>query len=379
MDIALGLLAVTLFLAYSNGANDNFKGVSTLYGSGTLTYRRALTLATLGQIAGSAASVLLADNLVKAFSGRGLVPADVSASSPFLVAVGAGASATVMLATVLGFPISTTHALTGALIGAALIANSGTVELSVLGPSFFLPLLASPVLAVVTCAPLYWMAHRFVAANGLTKESCICLEPAPAAVIARSGHGAAVAQSNVAFAPVVTIGTAETCARRQSYEGHLLGISAQSLVDGLHHLSAFALCFARGLNDTPKIFALLFAAGLMQVDVSLGLIAAAMAIGGWLQSRKVAEKMSKEITPMNEGQALMANLVASFYVITASKLGLPVSTTHVTVGAITGVGLVNGTARFGVLRNVLLSWVLTLPIAAMIGAIAYFLLRNAGV
>ena len=379
MEIALGLLAVTLFLAYSNGANDNFKGVSTLYGSGTLTYTQALWMATFGQVAGSAASVFLADTLVKAFSGKGLVPADVSASSPFLVSVGMGAGATVMLATALGFPISTTHALTGALIGAALIANSGTVDLGLLGQSFFLPLLVSPVLAVVTCAPLYMIAHRFVAANGLTKESCICVEPFPASVIARSGHGTAVAQTNVAFAPVVTVGTTETCARRQSYEGHLLGISAQSLVDGLHYLSAFALCFARGLNDTPKIFALLFAAGLMQVDVSLGLIATAMAIGGWLHARKVAEKMSKEITPLNEGQALMANLVAAFYVIAASKLGLPVSTTHVTVGAITGVGLVNGTARFGVIRNILLSWVLTLPIAAMIGAIAYLLLRTAGV
>ena len=71
MDIAILLLAVTAFLAYANGANDNFKGVSTLYGSGTLGYRPALTLATIGQIAGSAASVLLADTLVKAFAGKG--------------------------------------------------------------------------------------------------------------------------------------------------------------------------------------------------------------------------------------------------------------------------------------------------------------------
>ena len=81
MDVVLLLLAVTMFLAYSNGANDNFKGISTLYGSGTLGYAQALKIATIGQIAGSAASVLLADNLVKAFSGKGLVPAEVSASS----------------------------------------------------------------------------------------------------------------------------------------------------------------------------------------------------------------------------------------------------------------------------------------------------------
>ena len=378
MDIAILLLAATVFLAYANGANDNFKGVSTLYGSGTLGYGRALTMATVGQIAGSAASVLLADTLVTAFSGKGLVPAEVSVSSPFLTSVGIGASATVMLATVLGFPISTTHALTGALVGAALIANSGMVDLSVLGQSFVVPLLTSPFLAAMTCAPLYALAHRFVVAQGLTKDSCVCIEPAVAGTAVTSS-GAAVSMPNVAFAPAVTVGSTESCARRQSYGGHLLGISAQSIVDTMHYVSAFALCFARGLNDTPKIFALLFAASLMRVELSLALIAAAMAIGGWLHARKVAEKMSHDITPMNEGQALMANLVASMYVIGASKLGLPVSTTHVTVGAITGVGLVNGTARLGVIRNILLSWVLTLPIAAMIGATAYYFLRTTGV
>lgn len=378
MDLTLlALLAATLFVAYANGANDNFKGVSTLYGSGTLGYRGALVLATTAQISGSIASVFLADTLVKAFSGKGLVPAEISASAPFLTSVGLGASATVMLATVLGFPISTTHALTGALVGAALIANAGSVDIGVLGQSFFLPLLTSPVLAAVTCAPLYWLAHQMVLRQGLTRDSCVCLEP-PSVPVVAAFTDTPVLVPNATIAPSVVTGTVASCERNKSYDGHLIGVSAQSIVDTLHYLSAFALCFARGLNDTPKIFALLFAASLMQAEISLSLIAAVMAVGGWLQSRKVAEKMSHEITPMNEGQALMANLVASIYVIGASKLGMPVSTTHVTVGAITGVGLVRGTARLGVIRNILLSWVLTLPIAAMIGAISYAALRSGG-
>lgn len=378
MDLTLlALLAATLFVAYANGANDNFKGVSTLYGSGTLGYRGALVLATTAQISGSIASVLLADTLVKAFSGKGLVPAEISASAPFLTSVGLGASATVMLATVLGFPISTTHALTGALVGAALIANAGSVDIGVLGQSFFLPLLTSPVLAAVTCAPLYWLAHQMVLRQGLTRDSCVCLEP-PSVPVVAAFTDTPVLVPNATIAPSVVTGTVASCERNKSYDGHLIGVAAQSIVDTLHYLSAFALCFARGLNDTPKIFALLFAASLMQAEISLSLIAAVMAVGGWLQSRKVAEKMSHEITPMNEGQALMANLVASIYVIGASKLGMPVSTTHVTVGAITGVGLVRGTARLGVIRNILLSWVLTLPIAAMIGAISYAALRSGG-
>ena len=371
------LLAVTLFLAYANGANDNFKGVATLYGSGTLSYRSALTLATAGQIAGSAMSVLLADALIKAFSGKGLVPPEISASVPFLMSVGLGASLTVMLATKLGFPISTTHALTGALIGAAYIANAGIVDISVLGQSFFAPLLMSPVLAGVSAMPLYMIAHRFVVHHNLTKDSCVCVDALPADGALAYSDGSAVRPS-AGFGPVISTGTNESCGRGESYQGHLLGVRVQGLVDGLHYLSAFSLCFARGLNDTPKIFALLFAASLLDVTLSLALIAGVMAIGGVVAARKVAEKMSKEITTMNEGQALVANVVASFYIIGASKLGLPVSTTHVTVGTITGIGLVNGTARLGVIRNILLSWVLTLPFAAMVAALTYEILSIFG-
>ncbi len=371
------LLTVALFLAYANGANDNFKGVATLYGSGTLSYSSALILATAGQIAGSAMSVLLADALIKAFSGKGLVPPEISASVPFLMSVGLGASATVMLATTLGFPISTTHALTGALIGAALIANAGGLDISVLGQSFFAPLVMSPVLAGISAMPLYAIAHRFVVKNNLTKDSCVCIDAVPADGVLADPNGL-VSRSVSGFVPVVSTGTTESCGRYESYQGHLLGVPVQGLVDRLHYLSAFSLCFARGLNDTPKIFALLFAASLLDVHLSLVLIAGVMAAGGIVAARKVAEKMSKEITTMNEGQALVANLVASAYIIGASKLGLPVSTTHVTVGTITGIGLINGTARLGVIGNILLSWVLTLPIAAMVAALTYTISANLG-
>ncbi len=367
MELAALLVAVTLFLAYANGGNDNFKGVATLYGSGTLGYRQAVTFATAAQIAGSVASLFLADTLVKAFSGKGLVPPEISTSIPFLTSVGAGSGLTVMLATVLGFPISTTHALVGALVGVAYLANSGAVDISVLGQSFVLPLLISPLLAAVLAAPLYKLGHRFVDTNQLKPDSCACVAPA----VQLQTEGSLVMATVL---PAITIGTTAEC-RQQDYNGRLLGVSAQSLADGLHYLSAFALCFARGLNDTPKIFALLFAASLMKVEVALGLIAAAMAIGGLIHARRVAETMSHDITTLNTGQALTANLVASLLVICASRLGMPVSTTHVTVGAITGVGLINGTARLGVLRNILLSWLMTLPIAAVIGYVSFGLLK----
>jgi PiT family inorganic phosphate transporter len=106
------------------------------------------------------------------------------------------------------------------------------------------------------------------------------------------------------------------------------------------------------------------------LDIHVGMIAIAlaMALGGLISARTVAETMSKKISGMNDGQALTANLVTAFMVICASRFGMPVSTTHVSVGAISGVGLIRGTADRGVIANILLSWVLTLPIAAAVAA-----------
>ena len=95
------LLAAALLLAFANGANDNTKGVATLYGSGVLSYRRALVLATLSTAVGSLASLPLAAGLVAAFSGKGLIPAELLEPS-LLAAVALAAAATVLLATRLG-------------------------------------------------------------------------------------------------------------------------------------------------------------------------------------------------------------------------------------------------------------------------------------
>lgn len=363
--LVLVLLAVTLFLAYANGANDNFKGAATLYGNGLFTYKQALKFATVAQIAGSLASVLLAAALVKAFSGKGLVSDDIIASGPFLMAIALGAAATVMLATRLGFPISTTHALTGALAGCAFLANEGTLDAAKLGQSYFLPLLASPLLAVVTTMPLY-AAGRIVADRArLTASSCVCVH-APDATGPRN-QGAGLAAAQLSTAPSVVIGDVCRDCERPLSEGAAVGVTVQAAMNYAHMASAFALCFARGLNDTPKIVGILFAAKAFDANLSLLAVCAAMAVGGWLHSRRVADKMSLDITSMRDGDAFTANGVAAFYVIAASHLGLPVSTTHVTVSAISGVGLVTGRANLAVIRDILLAWVVTLPAGAAFG------------
>src|SRR6516225_11721518 len=137
------LFLATCFLAYSNGANDNFKGVASLFGSRTCTYGTAISWATITTFAGSIMSIFLAQTLLKKFSGKGIVPDHFTGSEYFLLAVAIGAGVTVILATLTGFPISTTHALTGAIIGSGYVAVGTSVNLAALGKGFVLPLLLS--------------------------------------------------------------------------------------------------------------------------------------------------------------------------------------------------------------------------------------------
>jgi PiT family inorganic phosphate transporter len=189
---------------------------------------------------------------------------------------------------------------------------------------------------------------------------------------------AALTDANVALAPearnpgpLVAIGTAPAC--MDKYNGSVWGLTAQRLIDNVHYLSAAAVSFARGLNDGPKIVGLLLVMKALNLQISMLAVAVAMAVGGWLNAHKVAVTMSKKISRMNDGQALTANLVTAVMVIFASRLGMPLSTTHVSVGSITGIGIVNGSVDKAVISSILMSWLLTLPIAAVISASAYWL------
>jgi PiT family inorganic phosphate transporter len=108
------------------------------------------------------------------------------------------------------------------------------------------------------------------------------------------------------------------------------------------------------------------------------LVALAMAVGGLIDARRVAETVSQKITAMDHGEGFTANLVTSVLVIGASRWGLPVSTTHVSCGALFGIGITNGRARWQVIRSVLLAWLLTLPFAGLSAGLIYALVSRAG-
>lgn len=374
MDLwSMLILGATIFVAYANGANDNFKGVATLFGSRTANYRKALRWATITTLAGSLAAVFLATTLVRTFQGQGLIPVALAGSKPFVVAVILGAALTVWLATRIGAPISTTHSLTGALLGAGLVAVGPDFSVSTLWASFLRPLLVSPLLAVGLAVLVYPLFRLAATWTGFTRETCLCIgeEFVPVAS-AMTAEGRCVTTGTESVR--VTIDDEINCVQR--YTGTMLGVNVQTVLDGVHYLSAGAVSFARGLNDTPKIVALSVAAGGLNLSWGVALVALLMAVGGLLHARDVAETMSKRITAMDPDQGVIANLVTSTLVILASRWGLPVSTTHVSCGALFGIGATNGKAHWGVISNIVLAWVVTLPAAALQAAGIYTLLQR---
>lgn len=354
------IILVGLLLAFANGANDNFKGVATLFGSGTSRYRGALIWATLCTALGSLAALGLARTLLEAFSGNGLVPNETAMDPIFPAVVALAAGLTVLAATRFGLPISTTHALIGGLVGAGLSAPQAVVHWGKLAQGFLLPLLVSPLLAIVLAALLYPPLRALRQKLGVGQETCVCVGEKIVAVVP-GDVSAAQAMRSVAV-PELRVGDRASC--RVQYRGRFMGLEARRTLDALHYLSAGAVSFARGLNDTPKIAALLLVGASTSPAIAIAAVGLLIAVGGLISARRVAETMSHRVTEMNPGQGFTANLVTALLVIVASRFGLPVSTTHVSCGSLFGLGAATGQAHLSTIAHVVLAWVVTLPIAA---------------
>lgn len=312
------LLFAVGFVAFTNGANANFKGVASLYGSGTATLRRALYWGTATTFAGSLAAAFLAHGLLKKFSGRGIVPDHLVQSPQFVSSVALGAALTSFLATRLGFPVSTTHALVGALLGAGLAGSGTEVNFAAIGKPFLYPLFFSPLVAAILGAVVY----RLLKSLRLAPD-----------------------QRN-------------------------------PTLDVLHYLSTGAASFARGLNDTPKMAALLLLVPGLEVHWMILGVAVMIALGGLLDADRVAETLGKKVTDMNPGQGFAASLVTAALVTTASLHEYPVSTTHVSVGALSGMGASTKQAKWRKVGEILFAWVSTVPCGAILAAIAYAIISR---
>ncbi len=374
IEAALIVLIPSL-LAYANGANDVSKGIATLVGSGVTSYRRAILWGTAWTALGAVAASVTAGAMMATF-GSGLLAADVTPSFPAAIGALAGAALWVLIATRASLPVSTTHALVGSVIGAASTAYGASgVAWPALGNNVLAPLLLSPLAAFV----LGRLATRALSGAGARTADCVCVAAHSAPVGMRIGEGSAALAATPGLEISVTSGDAATCRRAMPAALRVTG-------DHLHWLSSGAVSFARGLNDAPKIVALALATAvlgfpsgpsgpsgpswLVSTPRLFVLVGAGIVLGSLVAGRRVTRVLAEDVTPMNHRDGLTANLVTASLVAAGAIYGLPMSTTHVSSGGIAGMGAERGSLDWAKVREIGAAWVVTLPAAALLGALS---------
>lgn len=155
--------------------------------------------------------------------------------------------------------------------------------------------------------------------------------------------------------------------------------------DTIHWISSGLASFARGVNDAPKIVAILLlgsaAAAWPSTAMQLaafGGVTLAMGLGSYFGGLRVTEVLAEKVTKMNHAEGLSANLTTSSLVLLSGTLGLPVSTTHISSSAIIGIGLLKGlnAVRWTTVCDMVLAWVVTIPAAALLACLAYLTLSR---
>jgi PiT family inorganic phosphate transporter len=285
----------------------------------------------LGGIAGAG----LAGAMVQTF-GKGLLHPGTAPTLTAAIATILGAAAWVLIATRTGLPVSTTHAIVGALVGVAVLAyGMHAVAWHALVQKVALPLAASPLVAIAATVALVRGATALVG-----PADCVCADIVP----------------------------------------------ERLTLSHLHWLTSGATSFARGMNDAPKMVALALAALAISGSVRasspalFAWIAAGMVAGSLIAGRRVTHVLAERVTPLDHREGFVANGVTAALVVAGAVLGWPMSTTHVASSAIIGVGAQRkpGLLNRKTVREMVLAWLLTLPAAALLGIAAYEALRLAG-
>jgi PiT family inorganic phosphate transporter len=326
-------------------------------------------------VIGAALAAFVASAMIKTFS-HGLVQTGTIIEPAVTLGVLTGAMAWVLFASLTGLPVSTTHALTGAIVGTGFVAFAGEGLIwSAIGNKIALPLLLSPFLAFAVSL----LIHPAVRALARKWEgACLCVMPASRALMAIDPRGGTRTLFQAAHfgSPVMTV---PSQCDRAGLQGLVVGL------DTIHWISSGLASFARGTNDAPKIVAMLLLGSATPAWPStssqlaaFGGVALAMGLGSYFGGLRVTEVLAENVTRMDHAEGLSANLATSSLVLLSGSLGLPVSTTHVSSSAIIGIGLLKGlnSVRWTTVRDMVLAWVVTLPASALFACIAYLILSK---
>jgi len=361
METLYLILAAILLvsLSFANGANDVSKPVATLAGAGVASVKGAVTWGTLWTVAGALAGLFWGGAMIKNISSSIYIE-DHAFFLPLALSVSMAPILWVALATWRGWPVSTTHAVVGGLVGAGITAYGVQgIDWPGIAAKIFLPLLSSPFLAILLAWALTPVLEKTARFSGRIR---ICLTPVPKIAL-------------VAQRETVVLQDCVICSCDSPQAGMTHGITLS--VDAMHWLTSGLLSFSRGLNDTPKLIAIILPflmTGSLTAPAGLFVLAAvAMGAGSFFAGRKITETLGFKVTKMNHEQGFAANLVSSLLVIGASRFGLPVSTTHVSASSIMGVGL---NSRNGMnketITTMIFAWLVTAPVSGLFAVIIYF-------
>jgi phosphate/sulfate permease len=324
--LVIVIIAVALSFDYTNGFHDSANAVATSVSTRALRPRVALALAGVMNVLGA-----LISTKVAATVGKGIIsPPNGRAGLAVILAALLGAIAWNLFTWRFGLPSSSSHALIGGLIGAALVASQGVQWFGV-WRKVIVPMVISPLVGLVA-GYLFMLALLWTFRNAQVHKASRRFRRAQivSAAAVAFGHGTQDAQKTMGVIALTLI-----------LSGHL------------------------GPHDGIPLWVVLSAAA----AISLGTYS-----GGW----RIMRTVGRRIYALTPTSGFAAQTVGGSVMLAAAQFGLPVSTTHVITASIMGSGATRrlSAVRWGIARQIVLAWVLTLPAAAATAAVACLLLRT---
>ena len=400
---------VGLFMAWGIGANDVANAMGTSVGSKALTIKQAIIIAMVFEFAGA----YLAGGEVTSTIRKGIIDASFFVDSPELLVFGMisalfAAATWLLIASALGWPVSTTHSIVGAIVGfAAMGVSVDAVTWSKVGGivgSWVITPLISGVIAFIIFnsaqklifdtdkplqqakrwVPLYMFLAGFVLALVTIKKGLKHLD-------LHIGNADGFIYAAITAVIVALIGKFfisrikfDETAELKTHYANVEKVFALLMI-----VTACAMAFAHGSNDVANAIGPL--AAVVSIVDNGGQIAAKSAIAWWilplggfgivaglaLFGHKVMATIGTGITHLTPSRGFAAELAAACTVVIASGAGLPISTTQTLVGAVLGVGMARGIAaiNLGVVRNIVVSWVITLPVGAGLSIMFFWIMK----
>jgi PiT family inorganic phosphate transporter len=406
------MLAVVfgVFMAWGIGANDVANALGTSVGSGAITIKTAIIVAAIFEFAGAS----LAGGSVTSTIRKGIIDPGQIADRPEVLIYGMlaallAAACWLAVASAKGWPVSTTHSIVGAIVGFA-VAGIGIEAVAwgkitqivaswvispMLGGGFAFLLMLSiqklifnaerPFHAAVRWGPYYIFLVGFVISlitlfKGL-KHLQIDLS-IPDSFIISSCIGGAVA---ILGRGVIRRVTVDEEADREFHYASVERVFAPMIV-----FTACAMAFAHGSNDVANgvgpmaaVYGLVKSGGEVTQKLALpfwilALGGAGIVLGLATYGYRVMQTIGGKITALTPTSGFCATVAAAVTVVFASRTGMPVSTTHIAVGAVMGVGLARGFAALDlrVIGRIFASWIVTLPAGGFLAAAFFFMLKG---